>query len=386
MEMKQNNSQNLKQTMNRRTVLFVVSSSIALLVIAILFIFNIGNIRIGFATPVKRTITTIKNGNWTDATVWSTGTIPTSSSSDSIVILNTVTLNTAYTVGNKTYSGITIAAGGTLTSTSSFTLTLEKSASLKNMGTVSGIKIAFNGNGASDPISNVTNSGSLSLVSGITSTNPNTVITNSGTFTANGYSKVNSKLINSGTFSVLGGFDSDYGTFTNSGTMSGTGTTTFTGTSLANCAAASSFSTGGDFTLNYGANNSSMSSVINTGRINVGTTGAGNLNIHDGNITNGKAYVANNGPKISVTGSFNIYPGSYSDTNKIVNNGLIAVNANIVAYSSIITNNDSMTIGGSFTTYANTTNTKMAYIGISGDLTNNSGTGAVFNNAGGYVK
>jgi len=375
-----------KTGLKRRKIIIAAASSILVLTVALLFVFNVGNIRKSFAGTSKRTVTTIKDGNWSDASTWSGGNAPNNYSSDSIVILNNINYNVDYTVGDKSTTGIYIAKGATL-SNNGHTLTLEKSASLVNAGTLNIKSLNFNGNGASDPTFSITNSGTFTDRSSLLSTNYNAVINNSGTMSISGDTKIDGKFTNSGTYTTAGNFDSDYGKIVNSGTISATGSSTFTGAYLNNSSYASQYSIGTTIALNYGSNNNSVSYIINSGKMTVGSSGTtGSVTINDGYITNGSIYHAKNGPSFTIYGALNINTGSHNDTNTITNNGLFAVTQSVTAYPvSTIVDNDSFTVGLNFASTTWLVVNKMAYLGVGNDLTNNTGTHAGITNNGGYI-
>src|SRR6185437_2195929 len=124
----------VKQKSSTRAVVLVVSSSIVLIIVAMLFVFNVGNIRSMLAGG--KTSTTVKDGSWNDPTIWSNGAVP--APGNAIVIANNVTNSSTVSVVTVSFTlnpGATLVNTGSLTigtAGSPATVTLNKSSSITN--------------------------------------------------------------------------------------------------------------------------------------------------------------------------------------------------------------------------------------------------------------
>lgn len=366
--LRQSNQQ--RQRMSRRTIAVITASSIAALVVVFFFIFNVGNVRHALAGSNKKIFISTKDGDFFSPSTWSGGSVPSSWSTDSVVILNNVTFNSSFTTGDgSTKTGIYIASGKSLKGTG--TLTLAKYATIYNAGTLSVGGLTFNVSGT-DPASYFVNTGTATISSAVNEWATTTVMTNSGTLSITGSSKVNGLLTNSGYFTVTGNFDSDNGTITNSktGSVSITGTSTMSGAKIINSTTQNIYKVNGQLTLNTG------STIANTGSFTVGTsTTSAALIINDGQLTNSR------GGHLQTYGSLTLNAGS--GNNKITNNGNIAISQSVTTYSTTtITNADTLSVGVDFTSSSTFTNSQYAYVNVVRDMQQNS----TFNNNAGYVK
>ncbi|HXU25648.1 MAG TPA: T9SS type A sorting domain-containing protein [Bacteroidia bacterium] len=172
---------------------------------------------------LAQTATTVANGNWTSASIWSVNTTP-STNNASITVANTVTVNTSIGLSGTTSLLVT----GSLidpTGGSAYSLNLSNFSNL----TVSG-NVTFEGN------LSVSNSATITITSGATltvkdvtfSNNTILVINTGGSFVVKGdlHLSNNNAIVDNGSILVSGDLQA-----TNNVTLSGTGSAAVAGSS-----------------------------------------------------------------------------------------------------------------------------------------------------------
>ncbi len=241
--------QNLKQKTSIGTVVIIASTSIVLIIVAMMFVFNVGNVRKMLAKGT--TSTTVKDGNWNTPATWSGGIVP--ASGNTIVIANKVTNSGTIATGP-----ITLNSGGALVNNGNITVGTSASPAA----------LILNKN------SSITNGAAYTASNGAVLTVYGTLTNNSGTIIDNGHFIISQSVTSTG------------GVTDNDSLVIGTSFTSNSGTIIVNKLAY--LGIGGSFT-----GNGSSSLTIDSGYVAVGN----NFTDTKGAVvsgTGGGMYVVNN--------------------------------------------------------------------------------------------